>query len=72
MIASLLLGYTEAIKRYPPTKYVCGMPAMIEYLHLDLGKKDYFQQAGCSVGNCPVTLKVDTVKVGINYRFGSY
>ena len=42
--------------------------AKLEYLHVDLDDRNY-AFAGCGVGTCRGGDRVDTVRVGVNYRF---
>ena len=41
----------------------------LEYLHINLDEQDY-PGLGCAVGACTVGADIDTVRVGLNYRFG--
>ncbi len=41
----------------------------LEYLHVDLDDRNY-AFAGCGVGTCRGGDRVDTVRVGVNYRWG--
>lgn len=43
--------------------------AKVEYLHVDLDQRDY-GGLGCLAGACRVGTDIDTVRLGVNYRFG--
>lgn len=41
-----------------------------EYLHIDLGEEDYVATVGTTTYAASSDLTIDTVRLGLNYRFG--
>jgi outer membrane immunogenic protein len=43
--------------------------AKLEYLHVDLDRRNYPTVVGCAATACTVGANLDTVRLGLNYRF---